>query len=181
MSPGYRSLREPARRGSASPPFLALGSWVGISSGRRDLSPVWPSAKEPARRRGRSWFIVDAIAVGPGLEVFALGLDVATLLDLVRIVPWFQRVCGGLLVWTLRLRSKPESGGYLERGGGGGGKGLLYLLFTLLLRLRRRRRKGCSSSSSTETLRCFWLKRRRGGLAEACGVWGSGVKRVAHT
>jgi hypothetical protein len=28
----------------------------------------------------------------------ALGLDVDTLLALLRMVPWFQRVCGGLAV-----------------------------------------------------------------------------------
>ena len=103
-----------------------------------------------------------------GLGVATLGLDEPTLLALAIMVPWFQRVCGGLAVWTDRLRSILDIGGYLEREGAGG-RGLLVIL---LLRLRSRRRNGCSSSSSAAG--AFRS-------AEASGVGGKEVKRVANT
>jgi hypothetical protein len=109
----------------------------------------------------------------------ALVLGVGTLLVLDRMVPWFQRVVGGLAVWRERLRSSGESwGGFWERGGGRRG---LVLMLLLLLRLRTRRKSGgSSSSSSTVVVRGVWLKYLRVGLADAGGV-GSGWKRVAHT
>ena len=150
MSPGYRSLSEPARRGMVSFPAASL-----VSEGWWEL----------ARRRCPWWSPTAAMMP-------ALGLGVDTLLARARMVPWFQRVCGGLAVWMERLRSKLDSGGYLERGGEGG-RGLR---FTLLLR-----RNGTASSGFLATgFRCLWPRYSRIFLVDD-GCVERGSRRVALT
>jgi hypothetical protein len=147
MSPGYRCLSEPPRRGigASGSTSLALCSRVRMSSGRCDLSPGYRSARELPRRR---------VALSGMFPASRLGRLVATLLALARMVPWFHWVCGGREVWTDLFRSKSDSGRGLGRGGGDGGSDLfvdltlLLLLNTLLLLLMMRRNNGWSSGSS---------------------------------
>ena len=114
-----------------------------------------------------------------------LGREEATLLDRDKMVPWFQRVCGGRDVCRDLLRSRWESLGLVCRGGEGG-NGLLLIL---LLLLRTRRKKGWSSGSGTaggdlekENARPWRedAKSGRVGLAEAGGVGGSALTRAAR-